>query len=426
MVSAVPVLAVSVALAACGSSSSGGSKATTATGSTTAKVARAGSPQNPFGATLPNGKYGENYNPVAADVKQVLLSTNGLPRDQMAKNIVLAALARARKPVDENKALECWRKNDCQTGTGGKLTVGLADGFGGNVARQMFKMEFILQALTYPDIGRIIYTDANLNTQKAISDMRSMIAQGVDLVVSYPDAGDALLPVYRQATQRDIPVSLWAGANLGKPGTDYLTYTGRDYCAIGRAYAKELNQQLPNGGKIALLGGTPGNKTSPQWQKCERQDLNPDIKIVATADTGWTRQGALQAMSGILARNPDLNGVSYDFGDAFVGAMRAFEAADRPLDIDATVETDENSLFCAWKKANNPNFKLWTFVAASTEGRMTLTAGMMKKAGAPVPPDIVNQAALKQVTASSCRTDIAATAPPSSLVPPELQARMFK
>ena len=90
--------------------------------------------------------------------------------------------------------MECWKKNTCETGTGGKLTVGLADGFGGNVARQIFKMEFILQALTYPDIGKIVYTDANLDTQKAISDMRSMIAQGVDVIVSYPDAGEALLP----------------------------------------------------------------------------------------------------------------------------------------------------------------------------------------------------------------------------------------
>jgi ribose transport system substrate-binding protein len=344
----------------------------------------------------------------------------------MARNIVLAALTRASTQVDQAKALECWKKNTCETGTGGKLTVGLADGFGGNVARQMFKMEFIMQALTYKDVGKIVYTDANLDAQKAISDMRSMVAQGVDVVVSYPDSGDALLPVYRQATKRGTPVSLWAGANLGKPGTDYMTYTGRDYCAVGKANAKILNENLPGGGEIAFMGGTPGNKTSPQWQKCEKAALNPNIKVVATADTNWTRQGALQAMSGILAKYPDLKGVSYDYGDAFVGAMRAFEATGKKLDIVATVETDENSLFCAWKKADNPNFKLWTFVAAASEARMDLTAGMMKKQGAPVPPGIVTRAALKRVDESSCRPDLAAAAPPSALVPHELQEQMFK
>ena len=113
----------------------------------------------------------------------------------MQKDIVLGRHGpRAAQQVDQDKAIECWKKNTCDTGTGGKLTVGLADGFGGNVARQIFKMEFILQALTYTDIGKIIYTDANLDTQKAISDIRSMIAQGVNVIVSYPDAGKALLP----------------------------------------------------------------------------------------------------------------------------------------------------------------------------------------------------------------------------------------
>ena len=68
-----------------------------------------------------------------------------------------------------------------------------------------------MQALTNSkDVGKIVYTDANLDAQKAISDMRRMVAQGVDVVVSYPDSGDALLPVYRQATKRGTPVSLWA------------------------------------------------------------------------------------------------------------------------------------------------------------------------------------------------------------------------
>jgi ribose transport system substrate-binding protein len=416
-------------VAACGSdsgNSASGGGGTDTTAKTKGKAAPAGSAENPFGATLANGTYGENYNPPKDVIQQSIYGPAALPADPMQKNIVLAGMSRVPAQVDQTKAMECWKKNTCETGTGGKLTVGLADGFGGNVARQIFKMEFILQALTYKNIGKIVYTDANLDTQKAISDMRSMIAQGVNVIVSYPDAGKALLPAYRQATQRKIPVALWSNANIGTPGTDYLTYSGQDICSLGKSYAKIMNDNLPDGGQIALLGGTPGNTTSPQWQKCEKADLNPNVKVVATADTNWTRQGALQAMSGILAKYPDLKGVSYDYGDAFVGAMRAFQATGKKLDLVATVETDENSLFCAWKKAADPNFKLWTFVAAASEARMDLTAGMMKKQGAPVPPGIVTRAALKRVDESSCRPDLAAAAPPSALVPHELQEQMFK
>jgi ribose transport system substrate-binding protein len=393
--------------------------------SATSATATAPAGDNPYGATLADGEFGETYNPDEATLNQTIKGIGGLPVDEMSKNIVLATFARAAMPIDEDKALECWQSNDCETGTGGDLIVGLADGFGGNVPRQLFKMEFIMQALTYPEIGRIIYTDANLDTQKAISDVRGMLAQGVDVIISYPDAGEAMIPIYQEATAANVPVALWAGANIGEQGVDYMTTTGRDYCAIGKANAKVINEALPDGGKLALLGGTPGNTTSPQWQKCEKEALNANIEVVATADTSWTPQGTLEAMSGILSADPDVAAVSYDYGGGFVGAISAYEAAGIPMDIVATVETDENSLFCAWKDTNNPNFKLWTFVAATYESRMGLTAAMMQRAGAVIPPDVTIQAALAQVTPDSCNEDAVADAPPSSLVSLELQAQMF-
>ena len=84
------------------------------------------------------------------------------------------------------KALECWSNKSCDTGTGGEVTVALADGFGENVWREVTYMEFVLQALTYPEIGEIIYTSAQGDTQKAISDFRSLISQGVDVIATFP------------------------------------------------------------------------------------------------------------------------------------------------------------------------------------------------------------------------------------------------
>ncbi len=381
--------------------------------------------RNPYGATLTDGDFGETYNPDPAILQQALGGPSALPSEEMPRNIILAGLARASVAVDEDKALECWTNNKCDTGSGGELIACYADGFGGNTARQLFKMEFILQALTYPEIGEILYTDSNLDTQKAISDHRSMISQGCDVMLSYPDAGDALLPVYREATGRDIPIALWAGANIGEQGVDYMTATGRNFCELGKGYAAIMNENLPDGGEIAFLSGTPGNTTSPQWQKCEKEALNPNIEVVATADTSWSRQGALEAASSILAAHPNLKGWSYEFADAFVGVMRAYDAAQLPVDTIATVMTDENSLFCAWKDENNPNFKLWAGSASSYEARFGLTAGMMQRAGADVPPQINNLVGLTPVDANSCRADLSLESAPSATVSPELQAKMF-
>ena len=158
-----------------------------------------------LGATLTDGEYGETYYPIRRRlIVTGMAGPAGLPGEERARNIVLATVARAGMPVDEDLAMKCWQENGCDTGTGGALKVGLADGFGGNIARQIFKMEFILQALTYPEIGEIGYTDANLDTQKAISDVRSFAARDFDIIISYPDAGEALVPAYRAAMERGL------------------------------------------------------------------------------------------------------------------------------------------------------------------------------------------------------------------------------
>lgn len=91
------------------------------------------------------------------------------------------AFRRAALPVTpelRTKALECWENNGCDTGSGGDLTVAYADGFGENVWRRIVAMEYIQQALTYPEVGKIIYTSARGDAAKSISDLRSYVAQG--------------------------------------------------------------------------------------------------------------------------------------------------------------------------------------------------------------------------------------------------------
>ena len=65
--------------------------------------------------------------------------------------------------------------------------------------------------------------------------------------------------------------------------------------------------------------------------------------------------------------------------------MRAFKAANKPLDVVATIQSDDNPLLCAWKKEDNPNFKVWVQSALFTQGRTALTAAMMKQQDAPIP-----------------------------------------
>lgn len=374
---------------------------------------------NAAGSTA--GAYGENYNAKPALLKKAFGTATNVPQ------VVLASVYRAGLPISPARlklAMDCWKKNTCDTGTGGDVTVAMADGFGDNVWREVTHMEFVLQALTYPSIGKIIYTNGHANVQKQISDLRGLIAQNPKIIVGFPDAGAALLPVIKQATAKGIIYVPYLNP-IGKPGTDYLTVVSEDLCQLGKNFAGILNQHVKTG-KVAFLGGTPGNGLSKAWQTCEKPALGSGLQLVGTADTNWTRQGTLQAMSGFLSKNPDLKGVSYEYADGFLGGIRAYQAAKKPVNLVLTLRTDEEDMFCEWKKLNNPNFKVFFSTGGGYDSRIALTAGMMKLAGAKITPTIIVPAKMQQVTKSTCNPNIPGGAPASALVPDKVLTAMYK
>ena len=178
--------------------------------------ARQGAAATP-GVVATGKGFGEVYAAKTSTLKHTLFKATLLPKDRMSRNIALAGLGRADRKVNQALALRCWKNNGCTTGTGGKLTVAYIEQFGENVYRQMSKMEFILQALTYPEVGRIIYKSAHVDFNKAIADFKAAIAQGVNLIVTYPDFGDAMMPVMKEATDAGIPVATYAWGYVRDP-----------------------------------------------------------------------------------------------------------------------------------------------------------------------------------------------------------------
>jgi len=369
-----------------------------------------------------SSKSDEHYNAKKALLIKAFGTTQKVPK------AVLAAVYRAGSPFTGAKlqlAIKCWKENTCSTGTNGKYTVALADGFGENVWREVTHMEYVLGALTYPEIGKIIYVSGQNNTQKQISDLRSLIAQKVDVIVGFPDAGEAVLPSYKEATKRGIVVVPYTSTAGGKPGKDFASFVSEDLCLLGKNFAGVMNKQVKSG-KIVFLGGTPGNGLSKAWQACEKPALSKSIKVVGTADTNWTRQGTLQAMSGFLSKYPDLKGVSYEYADGSLGLVQAYQAAHKPLNVVLTLRTDEMGLFCTWKKVNNPKFKIFYSQGGNFQSRIALTTAMIKLNGGSVPPVVVLPAKMRQVRKSTCNAGIPSQTSASTLVPNNVLGAMYK
>ena len=378
------------------------------------------------GATSAGKGYGEIYSAPNASLTHALFNAKLLPTNKAARKISLAAYGRVTKKVNYALALKCWKNNGCSTGTHGKLTVAYVEGFGENTFRQMSKMEFMLEALTYPQIGKIIYRSAHSDLNQAIADFKSVIAQHVSAIVTYPDFGDAMIPVFQQATKAGIPVSTYAWGYVSGPGTNYTTVVGEDTCKLGKAFAGVMYSKVKSG-SIAFLGGFPGNPLSLGWQKCEQAALNSNIKVVANDPTNWDPSKVQGIVAGILAQNPSLAGLSYE--DALFmsqGGYAAYKASNIPYQGVFTYRTDEAGMGCLADKLKDPKLQIYYYTAGNAQIRVALTADMMKLAGAKIPPTIVFPIQLQQQTKRDmCLKGYPSTASGTSLIPLSLLHQMY-
>jgi ribose transport system substrate-binding protein len=391
-------------------------------GSTGSRQATVGKP-----VVISTGKgYGEVYAAKKSTLAHTLFKATLLPKDKTSRNIALAGLGRAERKVNYALALKCWRNNGCSTGTGGKLTVAYLEQFGENVYRQMSKMEFILQALTYREVGKIIYSSAHVDFNKAFADWKAAIAQGVDLIVTYPDFGDAMIPVMKQATDAGIPVATYAWGYVSDPGKNYLTVVGEDTCALGKTYAYVMNNQVKSG-QIAFLGGFPGNPLSEGWQKCEAPALNKSIDVVAKEPTNWDPSKVQQVVAGILAKYPNIKGWSYEYGLGMgQGGYAAYKAAGKPFNGVMTFRTDDVGMGCLFDRLKNKNLQMYYYTSGNTQIRVAFTAAMMKLKGAKIPPKIVFPIQLQnQRVRDSCVKGYPQEASATSLIPLSLLHKMY-
>ncbi|MDH3499244.1 MAG: substrate-binding domain-containing protein [Acidimicrobiia bacterium] len=444
----VSVLAVFVLIAAaCGSDD--GSDTTepatepateTTAGATTATTAAP--TETTAGATDtedPLAQFGESRDADPALIEKAMGPITP-PEGDPAWDIILASVARANQNLDQatiDKALECWNAPECDTGTGGELVMGFADGGGHlNVWRGVTHMEAILQALTYPEIGKIISTEALWDPDPAVpaNDIRFLIQSGADFITGYPDAGVAIADAIKEATAAGVPYIPWSAGWVGLPGQDgalvpgqdYLTVVGENLCDLGESMAAVLDDNVGEG-KIGVLGGTPGNALSLGWQQCLTPALNDTIEEIGPADTFWVNDVALQVVLGWLSTDPDIKGYAYEYSDGMNTALQAYDQLGIPVkNLTLAMRTDEQTLFCDWVERNEPTYNIWYSAGGNFQSRVAVTAAMMFLQGAEIPAPIDVPHVMRQVTAADCNPNRATPAVSgTSLVPDNVLTEMF-
>ncbi|RFA18078.1 substrate-binding domain-containing protein [Subtercola boreus] len=270
-----------------------------------------------------------------------------------------------------------------------QITLGLLDGFGGNSWRLITTAAGADEVKKCPSVTKYEYADGQGDTQKSISDIQGMVAKGVNALVVFPDAGEAMLPALRSAYQAGVVTVPYRVNPGGKDGVDYDAWIGADFTTDGANWAKWIQTNLPDGGNILFMSGPKGNSQGEDEYNAMTGILDPaKYKFIGETPfepTNWDPALSQQVLTSAIAKNPKIDVIVSDFGPSLLGALPEFQKSGRS--IPALVTSDGNSLGCFYEqnKAANPDFKMMTVATGNDNVRLAVQYAVAKATGGTLP-----------------------------------------
>ncbi len=270
-----------------------------------------------------------------------------------------------------------------------KITLAQLDGFGGNSWRLVTTASGEDEVKKCASVTSYQYANGNGDTQKSISDIQAFTAKGVDAMVVFADAGQAMLPAVRSAYKAGLVVVPYRVEVGGVAGTDYTQFVGASFVNDGVNWGRWIKSILPGGGNLLFLSGPKGNSQGNDELKGMKTVLDDSYKFINEAPydvTNWDPALTQTVLTAEIAKNPKIDVIVSDFGPSLVGALPVFTKSGRSIPAIAT--SDGNALGCFWKdnQAANPDFKLFTVATGNDNVRLAVQWAVAVATGGK-PPD---------------------------------------
>ena len=326
----------------------------------------------------------------SAEARQAAIEKGFLSKDLKYDDlnpVIQATINKVATPLTAaqwSKLQECLKATSCETGNGGKLTVGLAwDGI--NPWRQTSRAETTAAAIQSPEIGKIVYNLGD-DVPKLLANINSMIAQRVDIVIINTVYGAAVLPAVQAAKNANVAI-----IQVGSPLPDQVVsklagQASEDLCKPQQLTADQLVKDFPQGGKYGLYTGVPGNGSAAVWQPCLTKKLDAAgwTKVIQ-GFTQWTEQGMAQQGNALFAsgKNPDFVAYDYTLKDF---AAPYLKAGKIPPVLGSDAENYSLLAQVNEAKKQGVDMKAYISTGRSWFPRVGVDYGIMLKAGQKIEP----------------------------------------
>jgi len=173
-----------------------------------------------------------------------------------------------------------------------------------------------------------VSTDAQSSASKQLSDVESLMAQGVNALIVLAQDTQAIIPAVQAAADEGVPVIAYDRL-IEDSRAFYLTF---DNVEVGRMQARAVLAAAPKGNYV-MIKGSPTDPNSDFLRGGQQEILQPaldagDIKIVGEAYTdGWLPANAQRNMEQILTAQDNKVDAVVASNDGTAGGVVAALAA---------------------------------------------------------------------------------------------------
>lgn len=240
---------------------------------------------------------------------------------------------------------------------------------------------------------QLVYTDAAGSAAKQVADVRSMIAQKVDVILLAPREEKPLVPAVMEAKQAGIPlfcIDRSVDATQAPAGQAYLAFIGSDFIKEGQMAGEAFIKAVGGKAKIIELQGTVGASPANDRMKGFKDAIagTPGMQIIASQSGDFSRDKGRQVFETLYQAHPEATALYSHNDEMSMGAIAAMEAAGKVAGKDLMIASIDGTKDAAQAVADgkiavlvecNPHFGPKAFQAIADYG-----------AGKPIPPRLVN------------------------------------
>ncbi|WML58051.1 substrate-binding domain-containing protein [Neobacillus sp. PS2-9] len=207
------------------------------------------------------------------------------------------------------------------------------------------QIEGLKATLKRMGIEVVAVTDAQFKAEKQVSDIETVLAKKPDIIISIPVDPVSTADAYKKAADAGVKLVFMDNTPSGlEAGKDYVSVVSADNYGNGVVAADIMAEKLGKKGKIGMVFHDADFFVTKQrtdaFEKTMKEKY-PDIKIVARGGITDPNQGEKVA-SGMLTKNPDLDGIFAVWDVPAEGVLAAARTAGKDNLVITTIDLGTN------------------------------------------------------------------------------------